>query len=318
MYYLLLKAYYDITGNFDRITDMFFGNLIIEAAEKENVTVDEFCYRWIGFIADNTYSAAERMHRRALATDMKNEKFLDIFPPETVKKSMLKANNILPFFTKRTLSIPEWYKDVVETIVNFIEHTDMLSFILDEKGSTLPLRDIFFKLKLAKNEKQLNEMIKEYLPLVKRIIPYAKTVDNIEHSYASAGKILLSSNLDDLDRLAIDVCLHIGRRSFVMPSTHYYFILRNLMSYQFLNSMGNDVYLKLMDLSNIYDMTIAELIQYAGFSYVNQFQVYSHSGHFLYWVSDSKFLCVDPFNLEERFERTFAEYRMHYSNLTFR
>ena len=52
-----------------------------------------------------------------------------------------------------------------------------------------------------------------------------------------------------------------------------------------------------MDIANIYDMTIAELIQHMGFHYVNQFEILEKINHFVYDIGGSIFRILNPFDI---------------------
>lgn len=312
MFYLLIRAYFDQCGKFEGIEKTFFGSSIIEAANSENISVIEYCCRALGYTADNIYSAEERMIRRSLAVNTKDVQFLNLFPEGAVKKSMLKANGLQPYFTTTLIKVPDELKDIVETIVNFIEHTEMIAIFDKKKGVHAPLRKMFFDLKLARDEEQLEGMIPQYLDAVMMILRNVEILEGIEHSYAAGGKIYLAHDIQNVGDLALHICRHLGRRSLVMPASHYYFLTSNMSYYQLTDPIRSNAYVRLLDLASIYKKTIAELIQYAGFTFINQFDVYRAVGYFVYELPGSRYVCVNPFDNEDKLELSYADLKEYY------
>lgn len=309
---LLIRAYFDLHGNFEGIGSAFFANKLHDMAQEHGTTVEEYCYQQLGYSADNTYSAIERAQRRRLATDLKDERLLALFPSGSVKRAMLKANNIQPFFSKQPSAHPEVLRDIVMTVANFIEHTDMLALRKEDTGEIVPLRNLFSDLKLARDAVHLDSMAPKAIPPILMVLKGAKIVPGLSASYAAGGRLYLPHKIDDLV-LAGHVCQHIGRRSMIMPPEHYYFITGHMGFYQVSDPPKSLVYLKMLDLANIYGMTVAQLIHFLGFRFVNQFEVYKNAGFFLYEIAGTKYLCIDPMIDSSQIEVSYAALRTLYT-----
>jgi len=58
MYTVLLRAYFDLFGNFENIINVPFYDILNKSAKQKSLTVEEFCYQEIGYEADDLYQIA--------------------------------------------------------------------------------------------------------------------------------------------------------------------------------------------------------------------------------------------------------------------
>ena len=161
MYTVLLRAYFDLFGNFENIINVPFYDILNKSAKQKSLTVEEFCYQEIGYEADDLYSAKGRFEKRKLAVVPDNPIFTQIYGENKNIASLLKASNLQATFVKE--DIPETAnKDIVFMLSNFIENTDMYKLNYGKEKESAFLRDVFFALKLANNKTTLSKMIPRF------------------------------------------------------------------------------------------------------------------------------------------------------------
>jgi hypothetical protein len=311
MIYLFVRAFYDLNGSFQGIDDTFFAPLLKERALAGHISLSELCYRLLGVRSDNIYSAAERFRIRNAAIDPQSSE-LEGFNNQSGLAHVLKSHDLAPSFTRA--EIPQHPDaDVIITVANFIEHTDLL--VLSREDRRFTLREIFLRLKVAKGS-AFSAICQQLMPLVKRMLDSAEVDDSAESSFVFAGKLVLPSNpVSSTDELSLEVCKQIGCRSQQMQARHFSAVVRNMLSYQYETNGGSAAYLQMMDLANIYQMPVAGLIQFVGFKFINQFDIYSDVGRFVYRLPDLSYALADPATSTEFDVLTSEQFRKEYSKL---
>lgn len=294
MYTVLLRAYFDLYGNFLNIRNVPFYDVLNTSAKEKDLTVEEFCYQEIGYESDDLYSSKGRFEKRKLAIDPMNPIFTQLYGENKNISSLLKASNIQAGFTKDDIPNIE-NKEIILMLSNFIENTDMYKLSYGKEKESVFLRDIFFALKLANNKAALNKMIPRFSGIVEMLLSNAKVSKQIEMPYAYVGNIVLPKKVN-MKRIANNVCNHIGRRSLTMSPKHYYYVVANLAHYQLSDPNTSDIYQCIVDIANIYGMTVAELVQSMGFHYVNQFEILEKTSYFVYDIGNSIFRLINPFD----------------------
>ena len=314
MYTVLLRAYFDLFGNFENIINVPFYDILNKSAKQKSLTVEEFCYQEIGYEADDLYSAKGRFEKRKLAVVPDNPIFTQIYGENKNIASLLKASNLQATFVKE--DIPETAnKDIVFMLSNFIENTDMYKLNYGKEKESAFLRDVFFALKLANNKTTLSKMIPRFSGIVEMLLSSAKFSKQAEMPYAFAGTLILPQKIST-KRVAVNVCKHIGRRSLTMSPKHYYYVAANLAHYHLSDPHTSDVYQNIVDISNIYNMSIAELIQHMGFHYVNQFAILEKINYFVYDIGGSVFRLINPFDASEIRDVNIVELKRLYEEVS--
>lgn len=304
---LLLRAYFDLNGNFDDISQAPFYEMVAEQAKSLSLDIKEFCYREIGYSSDKGYSAENRYLIRASAVDSSNPEALRLCAKKENLPVYLKEHDLEPYFVKENITRHK-YADIIVMVSNYIENTDLLAFTPKKGEGAVMLREMFLPLKLAENKTKLEEKIMEFVPVVTYLLETAVVSKKSEYSYASAGKLVLNEKVN-APKLAIELCRHIGRRSQFMSAKHYYHVMKLLPCYQFSGSKDTTLYQSVVDVSNIYGMTVAELIQYMGFQYVNQFVIYEKTGYFIFRNGEDSYKLINPFDEQEQKELTSCDFR---------
>ena len=285
MYTILLRAYFDLYGNFDNVVNVPFYDILNKAAKQKDLTVEEFCYQEIGYEADDLYLAKDRFEKRKLAVEPDNPIFTQMYGENKNITALLKASGLQPTFEKE--NIPK---------VENVENTDMYKLSYGKEKESMFLRDMFLALKLTNNKTALNKMIPKFSGIVEMLLSSAKISKQAEMPYVYAGNLVLPQKISS-KRVAANVCKHIGRRSLTMAPKHYYYVTANLAHYHLSNPKTSSIYQSIVDIANIYDMTIAELIQHMGFHYVNQFEILEKINHFVYDIGGSIFRILNPFDI---------------------
>ncbi len=296
MYNLLLQAYFDLHGSFEKIDQVPFYSLLEAEAEKEELALEDFCYSELGYGRNGKKAFQKRKELALQGKSITGKKDIDI-----------------PAFVKKKISVSQ-ESDSIIALSNFIENTDLL-VIRDKKGNSCSLRQLFVKLKCAGNEKILNQMAEQYIPLVAPMLKSAKSDEKEKNAYICAGTIFLPHEVDVLET-SYEVCLQIGRRSQQMYAAHFYYVVKNLLGYAIPVKKKNSAYLAFVDIANIYDCTIAELIQFMGFHYRNQFDIYSRIGYFVFPLGNETYWIVDPFHEQKNQTIGVADLRKIYQNAT--
>lgn len=310
MFTVLLRAYFDLYGNFENIMAAPFYNVLNNIAKEKELTVEEFCYQEIGYKADELYSAKERFEKRKLAVELTNPIFSQMYGENKDIMSLLKASNLQAKFMKENISKHK-DEEIVIMVSNFIENTDMYKLNYDKEKGSLFLRDMFLALKLANSKTALNKMIPKFSKFVEMILSTAKISKHLETPYAYAGTLVLPKKVN-IEKMASDVCKHIGRRSLTMAPKHYYYVVSNLAHYHLSDPVTSDIYQGIIDIANIYNMTVAELVQHMGFHYVNQFEILDKINYFVYSIGDSIFRLINPFDISNKKDINIVELQKLY------
>jgi hypothetical protein len=294
----VVRAYYEVNGSFEKISMFKYFSRIQEAAKKDGVGVEEYCFRCLGYSYDNMYSSEYRYSVRKEAARESLEKFRSRFSVPKTKDIMpvLRTYGFMPMFRKGVDSPQQLGKlgSAAKVIAKYIETTEHVTMFSQSEKKSVPLVNFFCPLKFYPDFQKLSKAIPQYAEIGKRILGNVIVFDGMEDDAKVVDGVILVSKKFDIGKLAEAVCLQIGCRWYDLPKKHYYYLVSKMPFYQANSKSNASVYLGMLDLAHVYGVTLKELFESVGIKYVDQLEVLEESGVFVYQVSDTQFEVLNP------------------------
>lgn len=311
MYKILLRAYLAENGQFSDDLDVGGSTAaIVAAAEAVGVSVTEFCYRCVGFTADDKFTAKDKFElRRGLSMHGMDGK---------ANSSNYNDAEIVPqYFAPSGKQTPfnERYDNAIRTIANFMEHST--TAYVEHMQHYVPISQIIqaIKLSLTFNANQFRKalgddvfneedeaIINLLFATVHDVIRNAETVPELKESYAIGGVLHIPEIPDKFLTKIEDLVLdHIARKTQIIIPKHFQKIY-DLYPYYLITDILKDKktpdFFLLLDLAHSYGCSIKELFDICGLRFIDQLYIFENINAFLFAAQDDRYFA---FNLNDEY-----------------